>query len=583
VRKIRCDARVGGCSPCNQNNLECRTTDRITGRATSRGYTENIEQENNSLRQYLTDLRQQLQEHGIEPCHPPAQTAPAAPQIIQTIPQPSNYTPDPILSLAAILNPINDDPRRIRSSALPDFKSDDVGNNYLGVGSVNEWPMPITGTRHALFGMHIDLKDFEPEHADERTRAMSYNSFYEYTLRGRQHQVKPPPLPEYRQLRSIVEWYFKSLNCWHPILHKPTFLEMIDRMHSDPSYTLSIPQKVQLHLVVATMLYQYTTRNGMLQQNEFLDHYRYGLSFHDDLVADTTLEGLQALAVIVVFLRGFPQPGAVWMVSTFGLIKAIEIGLHRSVTAWDQENVEIDAHTAELRKRIFWSILLCHVTVGEKLGRPLVLKLEDFDIEMPKIINDDMPGEDLPDEFSKCSFRYGVYAFQVTALHLQVYSNLYTVRPTAHQPYEQNVQKLGKELNAWYNSLPSEMVHASADSPHRVAGLYMEHSYRHQQLMLHHPALCKSPTQEITAKNLDICLEASARLLIIAGDLQRLKSLDTTWHNTAIFLAAIFTKLFSYLERKEQITSAELTKIQNDMDKWGDIMGDIGTLLGKLC
>lgn len=66
MRKIRCDARPGGCTPCLQNNTECRTTDRITGRATSRGHTESIEAENNGLKAQIADLRQQLEEHGIE-------------------------------------------------------------------------------------------------------------------------------------------------------------------------------------------------------------------------------------------------------------------------------------------------------------------------------------------------------------------------------------------------------------------------------------------------------------------------------------------------------------------------------------
>lgn len=226
---------------------------------------------------------------------------------------------------------------------------------------------------------------------------------------------------------------------------------------------------------------------------------------------------------------------------------------------------------------------MCHVTVGEKLGRPLALKLEDFDVELPRAINDDTPGEVFFDEFSKCSFRYGIYGFQVTALHMQIYSNLYAVRPTMMQPYEQNVRKLGKELEDWHSSLPTELLHAPSESPHRVAGLYMDLSLRHLQLMLHHPALCKAPNQEFTIKNLDICLEASSRMLAIAVDLQKLKSLDTTWFYTAIFLAAIFTTLFAFLERKDHITSAELAKTKSDMDKWGEVMGDIGTLLGKIC
>ena len=62
VRKIRCDARPGGCSPCIQNNTECKTTDRITGRATSRGHTENLEHENTTMKMYIVELQQQREE-----------------------------------------------------------------------------------------------------------------------------------------------------------------------------------------------------------------------------------------------------------------------------------------------------------------------------------------------------------------------------------------------------------------------------------------------------------------------------------------------------------------------------------------
>lgn len=62
-----------------QNNMECRTTDRITGRATSRGHTENLETENNTLKQYVAELRLQLQENGIDARQPPALPPPYMP------------------------------------------------------------------------------------------------------------------------------------------------------------------------------------------------------------------------------------------------------------------------------------------------------------------------------------------------------------------------------------------------------------------------------------------------------------------------------------------------------------------------
>ena len=60
VRKIRCDGLPGGCSPCLQNNTECFTTDRITGRATSRGYTEELEQQVRDLQHRNRELEQRL-------------------------------------------------------------------------------------------------------------------------------------------------------------------------------------------------------------------------------------------------------------------------------------------------------------------------------------------------------------------------------------------------------------------------------------------------------------------------------------------------------------------------------------------
>src|SRR6187402_2065114 len=66
VRKIRCDGLPGGCSPCLQNNTECRTTDRITGRATQRGYVEGIEQQNRALSERVQELEKRLMQSGID-------------------------------------------------------------------------------------------------------------------------------------------------------------------------------------------------------------------------------------------------------------------------------------------------------------------------------------------------------------------------------------------------------------------------------------------------------------------------------------------------------------------------------------
>ena len=72
---------------------------------------------------------------------------------------------------------------------------------------------------------------------------------------------------------------------------------------------------------------------------------------------------------------------------------AIELGLHRSASAWQGDAAESDPHIIEMRKRIFWSLLVIHVSLSGKLGRPMPLRMEDFDIEIREIVADNLPGE----------------------------------------------------------------------------------------------------------------------------------------------------------------------------------------------
>jgi hypothetical protein len=66
VRKIRCDRLPAGCSPCLRKHTECRTTDRITGRVTSRGCIEGLDQQNRDLRSRIEDLEKRLIRNGID-------------------------------------------------------------------------------------------------------------------------------------------------------------------------------------------------------------------------------------------------------------------------------------------------------------------------------------------------------------------------------------------------------------------------------------------------------------------------------------------------------------------------------------
>lgn len=268
------------------------------------------------------------------------------------------------------------------------------------------------------------------------------------------------------------------------------------------------------------------------------------------------------------------------MLSSHALSISVEMGLHRSVTAWKDAGSRIDAHEIEMRKRVFWSLLACHVTVGSKLGRPLSIRVEDMDVEIPKPLNDNLPEEEIESDWRKCSFRAGVVGLKSIAIMMQIQSSIYAVRSTP-QSYEPALKHLEKEVDLWITSIPVDLVGNNQDSVEdRVFALYLDFVAKHMSLLIHHPALCRTGNQDLMSSNLDKCLEASARLLQIASDMRDLKSIDSTWLSNTVFIAATFTKLFIYSERKDNITSTDLNNLKANMESWLDIMGDIGNLMG---
>lgn len=466
-----------------------------------------------------------------------------------------------------------------RGAGLPDFRAGpgSLGDNYLGVSGSNEWVSPIKGTSLTLFGMELDLAEFITNDNQEAFSPTSYENFLQIALSNQ--TFDPPSLPPYPECKAFCEWYFKAVNCHAPIVHKPDILDMVDRLHTDTHFQPTIAETVQLHMVLAMMLFQYSTRNAIT--NNWADHYRYAISYLPKLMQERTLPNMQAIALICLHLRNFTKPGAAWFMSSLTLTLCIEMGLHRSVKAWTKSSPEPSELEVELRKRVFWSVLVIHCSISNKLGRPLAVRLEDFDVEFPVPMNDFTSAEGEVDDWHKCSYRVGCHNFKWVLVNLQVQSTIYSVRAPPHS-YELTLQKLEKDLETFKKSIPIELQGGPQTAQDdRVCSLYLQFGAEELNLLIHHPAVCRTQNQEAINKNLDICLHTSSELLRIAQNMRALKSLDTTWLNATVWLSAMFVTLFTWHQRKDRITSAQLNDLKSDMETWLGIIGDIGQMLGS--
>lgn len=236
-----------------QNNTECKTTDRITGRATTRGHTEALEYENNQLKGALYALQQQLKEIGVEPRIPANAQAPPgftpsplpepSPAWQNSLPQQTqtwgSTPPAPARAPLSVSNypnvtdangiPRDTETPQFRGPNLPTFRTGLHGDNYLGVSSANSVLSPIKGTSLSFYGMEIDLNDFVPDDVEDSSNPVSYQHFLSVAFNAPDcPRPKKEELPaSYSECATYATWYFRGLHPYAPVLYKPHFFDLV--------------------------------------------------------------------------------------------------------------------------------------------------------------------------------------------------------------------------------------------------------------------------------------------------------------------------------------------------------------------
>ncbi len=344
------------------------------------------------------------------------------------------------------------------------------------------------------------------------------------------------------------------------------------------------------HMVFAIMFFQYAARNWedaanqATLNNQSNMHYHYSLSMFYQLSCSHTIQDVQALTLLCAHLRNFPKPGASWMLTQTTISLAVELGLHRSASRWAPDALP-NTLDIEMRKRTFWSLLAIHVTLSGKLGRPMAFRMEDFDVEIPEAVDDDLLSENGLDTSrpGNCGFKVGLQAFRIVPLYLEMYNTIYAVR---RQPenYVARVNSLEAKLRAWKEAIPAELLKSGSgpnDQESRLFALYVESWQLEFRLLLRHPSVSMTSDPTFIAESMRICVECSRQMLGVVRQIHKFKSLDTTWYNTAVYVMAITTTLFAQWDKRGETSAADLAALRAEMDIWLEIMGDIGTLLGK--
>ncbi|KAL6714100.1 hypothetical protein ACLMJK_008594 [Lecanora helva] len=611
VRKMRCDDQPNGCAPCMQNQSECKTTDRITGKATVRGYVQSLERQLDELHQRQHRLESRLAALG-EDVGAIDYTDPSTAPLVQWHEEQASSSRQTWDNTGqACQNPhqkgVPTDVKtthRSHESApeehpakLPDFRSGLAGNNYLGVSTGNNLLSSITGTSMTVLGMDIDLADYMSADVDEPDPSLNgaqpvYNKSYRafvQTAFGISPKLTQVELPPKIEAMNYAHVYFRIVNPYLPLVHEPSMLATLARIYDDPTFKPPVAEIVKVHTMLAIMYSQYAIRApqtseqaaNLVHSSNF--HYHYALGFFGQLMASHTLADVQAMAMLCLHVRNSPKPTACWMITSIALDLAIELGLHRSAKRW-APSAKRSPLEIEIRKRVFWSILTVHVDIAGNLGRPMPMGSDDWDVEMPEAIDDHLISEKGIDTTTqgKCNFLLGVQSFHLIPIKMDLYNNIYAVKRSP-QTYVETVLRLEKRLRDWQEQCPPELKHESSSDNEvtRVHHHYLAIWAINVRLLLRHPSLSLATSSEFNSENLTICMDISRKMLEHVKQLQRYKSLDGTWQTGALYVLALATTLFGHWERKDQIDARDLSALRDDMYSWLDVIGDMSDMFGS--
>ena len=236
IRKIRCDALPGGCSPCLQTNTTCQTTDRTTGQTRVRGAEERLEEENRELRDRIQQLTDQLSRQQLQSTRGNEVTQSSTYHDSSNAGYGYSQSPVPVQPTSSWDG--NNLGHQLHESAAfrtsPSFRAGGMSDAFVGVSTGNSNLSSIKGTVLSIFGMEIDIADFQSIDMDEphkssfhcRLYNKSYQSFIQTALNINE-RIEKPDLPARRDGLSYAEWYFRTLNPYTPLLHKPSFIKLV--------------------------------------------------------------------------------------------------------------------------------------------------------------------------------------------------------------------------------------------------------------------------------------------------------------------------------------------------------------------
>ena len=259
-----------------------------------------------------------------------------------------------------------------------------------------------------------------------------------------------------------------------------------------------------------------------------------------------SVENIEAMTLLVVYHLRTASSHGMWYMSGLAMRTAIDIGLHRKV-----HEINLDPFTAQMHRRLFWTVYYLERVVSMSLGRPFSIADRHIDVELPLDVNDDvrdpaqLSAPERPNAITTLTF--AIYLFRLRRIDSRIQHKIYRADRPLHT-LRPKMDRLYMDLEEWRVSATSRFSGADLDYP-------ILHYNRAVRLLIQ-PFL---PLLPITDPYYHICLRA-------AGDIcQTHKQLHQTLEYGHSFLAvqtvfmAGITLLYALWTHTDQMWTVQMS------------------------
>ncbi|KAJ7747275.1 fungal-specific transcription factor domain-containing protein [Mycena metata] len=264
--------------------------------------------------------------------------------------------------------------------------------------------------------------------------------------------------PDPDLLTSLVDLYFKEVNAYWPLLHRPTFeRKLANNLHL---YNHKFGATV---LLVCSLGARHSDDRRIYLEGAHIHTagWKWGRQVRvvpEHLMGRCDLYELQTMALSTIYFFAISPTTLAWNYVGLALRRAQDVGAHRRRTG---------APTAEGEewKRVFWVLLCIDWIFGATSGRPLAIHVEDFDQDLPIDCDDEYwdPGFTQPKD-KPSSMSYFICFVKLLEIQSTIVTNLYSPRRPKNihgqlsPPTDAEcIMAFDSTLNSWLGQLPEHL------------------------------------------------------------------------------------------------------------------------------